>query len=49
MGSGFRRTVAALDESSAGELRKRCDAHIANHGIDYILNRTYYAVARAER
>jgi ubiquinone/menaquinone biosynthesis C-methylase UbiE len=49
MGSGFRRTVAALDQSTADELRKRCDAHIATHGIDHILNRTHYAVARAER
>lgn len=49
MGSGFRRTVAALDESAAGELRKRCDAHIVENGIDHILNRTHYAVARAER
>ena len=49
MGSGFRRTVAALDESTAGELHKRCDAHIADNGIDHIVNRTHYAVARAER
>ena len=49
MGSGFRRTVAALDDAAAGELRKRCDAHIADHGIDHILNRTYYALAQAER
>ena len=48
MGSGFRRTVAALDESTAAELRMRCDAHIADHAIDHILNRTHYAVARAE-
>jgi len=49
MGSGFRRTVAALDEATAGELRRRCDAHIADHGIDHIVNRTHYAIARAER
>ena len=49
MGSGFRRTVAALDESTAGELRKRCDAHIADNGIDHIVNRTHYAIARAAR
>jgi len=48
MGSGFRRTVAALDDSVAGELRRRCDAYIADHGIDQIVNRTHYAVARAE-
>ena len=49
MGSGFRRTVAALDESTAGELRKRCDTHIANHGVDHIVNRTHYALAHAPR
>jgi ubiquinone/menaquinone biosynthesis C-methylase UbiE len=49
MGSGFRRTVAALDESTAGELRKRCDAHIGNHSIDHIVSRTHYAIARAAR
>jgi hypothetical protein len=49
MGSGFRRTVAALDDSTAGELRRRCDAYIAEHGIDQIVNRTHYALARPER
>jgi ubiquinone/menaquinone biosynthesis C-methylase UbiE len=48
MGSGFRRTVAALDDTTAGELRKRCDAHIVQHGIDHIVNRTHYAIVRAE-
>ena len=48
MGSGFRRTVAALDDAMAAELRKRCDAHIADHGLDHIVNRTHYAVVRAE-
>lgn len=46
MGSGFRRTVAALEDSTAAELRKRCDAYIADHAIDHIVNRTHYAVAR---
>ena len=49
MGSGFRRTVAALDDSIARELRKRCDAHIASHGVDHIVNRTHYAITRAEQ
>lgn len=48
MGSGFRRTVAALDEATAGELRKRCDAHIAANAIDHIVSRTHYAVAQAQ-
>lgn len=46
MGSGFRRTVAALEDSTAAELRKRCDAYIADHAIDHIVNRTHYAIAR---
>ncbi|HVW34183.1 MAG TPA: methyltransferase domain-containing protein [Acidimicrobiia bacterium] len=49
MGSGFRRTVAALDDPAVAELRRRCEAHIADHGIDHIVNRTHYAVARAAR
>jgi ubiquinone/menaquinone biosynthesis C-methylase UbiE len=47
MGSGFRRTVAALDEPSVYELRKRCEAHIVDHDIAAIVNRTHYALARA--
>jgi ubiquinone/menaquinone biosynthesis C-methylase UbiE len=47
MGSGFRRTVAALEDAAAGELRKRCDAYIADRSIDHIVNRTHYAIARA--
>jgi len=49
MGSGFRRTVTALDDTTAGRLRERCDAYIEDHGVDSIVNRTRYAVARAER
>jgi len=45
MGSGFRRTVAALDDATAGELRKRCDAYIAENAIEHIVSRTHYAVA----
>ena len=45
MGSGFRRTVAALDDSTAAELRTRCDAYIADHAIDHIVNRTHYGFA----
>ena len=48
MGSGFRRTIAALDDSTAGELRKRCDAYIAENAIDHIVSRTHYAVAGAK-
>jgi len=47
MGSGFRRTVAALDEPAVAEVRKRCDAYIAERRIDGIVNRTHYAVARS--
>jgi ubiquinone/menaquinone biosynthesis C-methylase UbiE len=42
MGSGFRRTVAALDEPTVRELRRRCDAYIAAHGVDEIVSRTHY-------
>ena len=48
MGSGFRRTIAALEDSTAGELRKRCDAYIAENAIDHIVSRTHYAVAGAK-
>jgi ubiquinone/menaquinone biosynthesis C-methylase UbiE len=47
MGSGFRRTVVALDEKVVSELRRRCDAYIAEQGISEIVNRTHYAVASA--
>jgi len=46
MGSGFRRTVAALDEATAAEVRRRCAAYIDQDGIDAIVNRTHYAVCR---
>jgi ubiquinone/menaquinone biosynthesis C-methylase UbiE len=48
MGSGFRRTVATLDEAVARELRGRCDAYILDRGVDRITNRTHYAVIRRE-
>jgi ubiquinone/menaquinone biosynthesis C-methylase UbiE len=47
MGSGFRRTVVALDGKIVTEVRQRCDAYIAEHRISEIVNRTHYAVARA--
>jgi SAM-dependent methyltransferase len=47
MGSGFRRTVAALDGSTVRELRRRCEAYILDHDIDEIVNRTHYALAQA--
>jgi ubiquinone/menaquinone biosynthesis C-methylase UbiE len=46
MGSGFRRAVAALDEPTVTELRKRCDAYIADHDTREIVSRTHYGVAR---
>ena len=48
MGSGFRRTVAALDGPTVDELRKRCEAYIVHHDIDEIVNRTHYALARSQ-
>jgi ubiquinone/menaquinone biosynthesis C-methylase UbiE len=48
MGSGFRRTVAALDEPVACELRRRCDAYIRDHGVGRIINRTHYAVIQGD-
>lgn len=47
MGSGFRRTVVALDAPTAAELRQRCDAYFVDNGIEEILIRARYAVARA--
>jgi ubiquinone/menaquinone biosynthesis C-methylase UbiE len=49
MGSGFRRTVVALGEPAAMEVRARCDAYILDHGIDAIVNRSHSAVARRHR
>ena len=46
MGSGFRRTVAALDEPTADAVRRRCTAYIDEHRIDAIVNRSRYAVCR---
>ena len=48
MGSGFRRTVAALAEPAALELRRRCDAYILDRGVDRITNQTHYAVIQRE-
>jgi ubiquinone/menaquinone biosynthesis C-methylase UbiE len=46
MGSGLRRTVAALDDAALAALRRRCDAHIVDHDVTEIVNRTHYALAR---
>ena len=46
MGSGFRRTVAGLDEPTAREVRRRCDAYIRDHHLAQIINRTHYALSR---
>jgi ubiquinone/menaquinone biosynthesis C-methylase UbiE len=43
MGSGFRRTVAALDEPTVDQLRQRCDEHILDEKVEEIVNRTRYA------
>lgn len=45
MGSGFRRTVAALDDAVAAELRRRCDAYIVEQRITEITSRTHDALA----
>ena len=49
LGSGFRRTLAALDEPAARELRRRCDAYILDRGVDRITSRTHYTVVRREQ
>ena len=45
MGSGLRRTVVALDQEAAAEVRARCDAHILEHHVDELVTRSRYAIA----
>lgn len=45
MGSGLRRTVAALGEEKSAAVRRRCDAHIEEHGVNELVMRSRYAVA----
>ena len=49
MGSGFRHTVIALGDARAATVRAGCDAYIRDHGIDEIVIRTHYALARRHR
>lgn len=44
MGSGLRRTVAALGDDRAAQVRARCDAYIEDHGVDEVVTRSRYAV-----
>lgn len=46
MGSGFRRTLVALNDSTASEIRRRCDAFVREQGVNEIVNRSHYAVLR---
>jgi ubiquinone/menaquinone biosynthesis C-methylase UbiE len=46
MGSGFRHTVIALGEERAAVVRARCDAYIRDHGLDEIVIRGHYMLAR---
>lgn len=47
LGSGFRRTTAAIGADATAEVRARCDAYIVEHGVDRIVNRTRTAVIRS--
>ncbi|HET7487132.1 MAG TPA: methyltransferase domain-containing protein [Acidimicrobiales bacterium] len=44
LGSGLRRAVDLLGPERAALVRARCAAHIAEHGVDQIVNRSRYAV-----
>ena len=45
MGSGLRRTVTAIGEEAAAEVRARCDAYVAAEGVNEVVSRTRYAIA----
>jgi ubiquinone/menaquinone biosynthesis C-methylase UbiE len=44
MGSGLRRTITALGDELAGEVRERCAAFIDGERIDRLVTRSRYAV-----
>ena len=46
MGSGFRHTVIALGGERAATVRARCNAYIRDHGLDEIVIRVHYVLAR---
>jgi hypothetical protein len=45
-GSALRHTVELLGEPAAADVRARCDAHIARHGITSVVTSSRYASAR---
>lgn len=45
MGSGLRRSVAAMGARAAARVRERCDDYVREHGVTTLLTRTRYAVA----
>ena len=47
MGTGLRRTVTALGDEAAAEVRRRCDAYVEENGVGEVVTRSRYA--RAER
>jgi hypothetical protein len=44
MGSGLRRTVAAMDTAAAAEVRARCTSYIEAHSIREVDARSRYAI-----
>ena len=44
MGSGLRRTVAAVGPEAAAAVRARCDAYVEQEGVQEVLVRSRYAV-----
>ncbi|HEX7167074.1 MAG TPA: methyltransferase domain-containing protein [Acidimicrobiales bacterium] len=45
MGSGLRRTVTAIGEDAAAEVRARCDAYVTANDVREVVSRTRYAIA----
>jgi ubiquinone/menaquinone biosynthesis C-methylase UbiE len=45
MGSGLRRTVQAIGDQAAAEVRARCDAHIRDARVSEVVTRSRYAIA----
>jgi ubiquinone/menaquinone biosynthesis C-methylase UbiE len=46
MGSGLRRTVTVLGDDAGEQVRARCDAYIADHGVTEVVSRSRYAIVR---
>jgi hypothetical protein len=49
MGSALRHTVKLLGDGAAAEVRARCAAHMAQHGVTHLATTTRYAAARRRR